>query len=271
MSETAGDGKATIDINPETGAAPPDTGGADFSSMIPEGFKDKPYMKDIDSVDKLFSSLDGAQQLIGKREDVIPKEGDPQEKFDAFFKLQGRPETADKYEFTHPEGLERDEAFMKTMSEAMHKHGLSQKQAAGMQGAFDEMTAQTIKANDEGFEKLAADTFEGKEEKVMEVAKKLLEDHTPEALKPHISTLGNKELVIMAGVLDSIANKYISEDTLGKPEGASSASTSQELRAQLRTVMLDKDYTNKWGAQHDVLVSKATALSEQIAKVEGGK
>ena len=54
---------------PPAGAPPAGTAPA-FS--IPDAYKDRPYLKGVDSVDKVYEMLDGSQKLLGQRPAGIP-------------------------------------------------------------------------------------------------------------------------------------------------------------------------------------------------------
>ena len=100
------------------------------------------------------------QPLIGSKL-VMPKEGDPQEKWDAFFTAIGRPETGDGYELVQEEGwkdLPYSEKLEGWFKESAYKIGLTKRQAADLykgyqgyiKGMYDEANAEMEKDHADG-------------------------------------------------------------------------------------------------------------------------
>lgn len=72
---------------------------------------------------------------------ALPEEGDAEGWAQVYAKL-GRPESADGYELTVPEG--DDGAFLKTTSEWMHKAGLNKQQAHALATEWNTFQAQQV-------------------------------------------------------------------------------------------------------------------------------
>jgi len=116
------------DVNAENVAAVTNANVNDWRSALdPELQKDASLakFKEVKELAKSYKSLEG---MLGKSKVVIPKEGDGQEVWDAFYKANGRPESSDKYELNIPEGLEIEEEVLKGYKEKFHKLGLNNSQ-----------------------------------------------------------------------------------------------------------------------------------------------
>lgn len=102
----------------------------EFSTLIPQEFKDHPSLKDIKDMNGLVKSYVHAQSMVGADKVVIPKEGAKPEEIDNFYNKLGRPKTSAEYNLEKlklPEGFaEQDD---KAIREFSHSLGLNNKQA----------------------------------------------------------------------------------------------------------------------------------------------
>lgn len=242
----------------------------DFVSTLPEEYREKPYMKGIDSMDKLLSKFDGAQKLIGKKPFGIPEESAPKEDWEKLYNSLGRPESPDKYLFEEnlPEGIKKNEAFENEARTLMHEIGLSQKQAQALKQWFD---GQSVKAHesisetnarlDSEFNDLADKTFGDKKDHVLATAKKLLGENSPKEFAEDIGALGNKELIILAGVLNNIQQKYIKQDSLPENKvNIASQMSDAEKRAERLRLMALPGYSSKVHPEHESIHKKLGEL-----------
>ena len=254
--------------------------GEEFS--VPQEYADRPYTKDIKSNDDLWKKLDGSQSLLGKpKEGGVPDVNADDAAWDAFYKSAGRPENAADYKFNR-EGLNQE--FVKDFAnddldnatkDIFLKAGISQKQADILQPEFEKMM-ETINAEQLGnvnqanvdFDKLAADTFGDKEDQVMADTKALIAENTPDGFKDHIENLPNESLIVMAGVLNNIKNKYINEDSLDPShKSVSGVQGEQGLREEARKLMQGDDYRNAFSPNHEKVKKEVADLYEQIGKL----
>lgn len=101
---------------------------SDWRSGLDEGLRADPSLakfKDIGGLAKSYKSLEG---LLGKDKVVVPKEGDSQEVWDMFYKANGRPDAADKYDFKVPESLGIEPEVVNGYKSVFHKLGLNNAQ-----------------------------------------------------------------------------------------------------------------------------------------------
>ena len=249
---------------------------------IPAEYAEKPYTKDIKSEADLWKKFDGSQSLIGKpKEGGVPDENADSATWEAFHKTLGKPDNAADYNFNR-EGL--DQEFVKNFAnddldnatkEIFHKANLTQKQADILQPEFEKMlegihTEQAQEGLQENvdFDKLASDTFGADEAQVMADSKALIAENAPAGFEEQIKGLPNESLIIMAGVLNNIKNKYINEDSLDpNRKSVSGATTEQGLREEARALMMSEDYINAFSPSHDKVKEEVAAIYEKIGRL----
>lgn len=263
-----------------------DTGGGD-AFTIPEAYKDKPYMKDIDSNEKLFAQFDNVQSLIGKKTVGIPTSESSEEDWGKFYNSMGRPEESGKYEFDKvdgPEGidLQGSEEGMKKVKDMFHKAGLSGKQAKDIKKAYDEMfleqygkqleagKVESDKVNTE-FEGLLDSHFGDQKEAASTRVNQMLTEFTPDGFKEHVQGLDNKNLMVLTAVLDKVHQKYVSED--GAPGGGDAipAETVETMRETAQNLIKSDAWKNPMDTQHEATKAKVNALYTKIATAQTKK
>lgn len=270
--------KATIPAVTEPAAAP-DIKKYSFFETVPDEYKDKPYLKNIQNFDQLYKSLDGAQELIGKRPEIkgVPNAESTDEERATFYKAMGKPDTAEGYEFEEvklPEGAKRNDELSKFTKELFHKADLTKEQAKIIQGGYENKIIEMSGAVDpeaasKEFDKMITDTFADRQDTVLKNGQLLLNESVPEALKPYVDALGNKELLILSAVLDGVREKYISEDIMPREgDGSGGGETVNELRDQARVLMVKPEYTSKAHKDHAKIAEEVKAIYDRIERIE---
>lgn len=250
---------------PAAGTPPP------FS--IPEAYKDRPYLKGVDSIEKVYSMLDGAQTMIGKRPAGIPAADAPQEEWDKFYDAAGRPKTPAEYKFEAAEGVKHDEKLVSAMQGVMHKAGLSANQAQIVQKGFDAALLEVLKEKgiqtqqqDQNFDALASKVFGADRDKVLAQSKALIDKHASPELKPLLGNLTNEQLVAFAGVLNNIQKTYIKEDGAPGSTPSGTGMTPDQISAEARRLMATPEYSNPFHAGHAEMVKKVSDLYSLLKK-----
>ncbi len=276
-----GGGEAVVN-EPVAGAEEPGAGEAN-EFAIPEEYKEKGWAKDLNSYEAVYKKLDGAESLLGKRpaEGIQrPGENATPEEMASFYGALGRPETADKYEFNRegqPEGMaafnspEMDNAA----KDIFHKYGLTPEQATGIQTDYEALLGETYSQQvaaeqqlDNDFEAMTTKAFGNEKETILANAKALLTENTPEEFSDYVQNLPIEALTVMAGVLDKIKSKYISEDAFDTIKGGSSgAGTVEELRAQARELMLTPEFTDAFSPKNEERKAEVSAIYAKIAQM----
>jgi hypothetical protein len=267
--------------NPQSQPDPtktPDQTAVDFTSVIPEAYKGKPYMKEVDSFDKLFADFDNAQTLIGQRQQSaeIPGADATPEQIQAYAD-KIRPESPDVYTFPETEYSKkfgRDEAFQGEMKTAFQEAALqpwqvnilTEKYDAALFGKASELAA-SAETQAADFEKLADGHFgESKEEK-LKIANAVLKENTPEAFKPFLEKLPNESLMILSAVANELHAKYMTEDNLNI--GAKGTATDEgALQEEARQLMADPSYKDFRHPNHDRTVKRVNELYDQIGSIK---
>jgi hypothetical protein len=261
--------------DPTPSSTPPQV---DFTSVIPEAYKDKPYMKEVTSFDKLFQDFDNAQSLIGQRQEGldIPGADATPEQIQAYVD-KIKPESVEAYTFPETEYSKkfgRDEAFQGQMKELFHKAGLQPWQVntltegydAALFGKANEM-ASSAENQAADFEKLAEGHFgEAKEEK-LRIANEILKANTPEAFKEHLAKLPNESLMVLSGVLNNVYDKFMKEDDLNTG-GKGTATDTAALQEEARQLMADPAYKDFRNPKHDQIVKRVNELYDQIGNIK---
>lgn len=240
VDNTPGSAVASVDINtPDPKLVTPP------AFAIPDEFKDKPYLKGVDSQEKLFKMLDGAQTLIGQKGPAVPKDDAAKEDWDKYYESIGRPKTADEYQL---EGAEKgDQKFIPKVRQALHEAGLTPKQAniawSKVNVALNEYMTEkgiTDQQLDTDFEKLATDSFGVERDRVLATSKELIDKHTSVNMKAYVGKLSNENLIVLADVLNNINKTYIKQD--GPPRGQPilNGQTPDQLRAKARGLMSEQ-------------------------------
>lgn len=258
-------GSASISTPVPTGIKPPDAP----AFAIPDTFKDRPWLKDVDSLDKLLTKADGAMKLVGTRPAGIPAADAKPEEWEAFYDAMGRPKTAAEYSI---EGADKaDPKFTPRVLGAFHKAGLRPDQAKVI---WDEVTIAATELQAEkgaaavqqevDFTKLATDTFGVDRDKVLATGKGLLEKFAPAAMKPLIAAMSNENLILLSGVLNNINKTYIKED--GAPGGGPQASgmTPADISMKTRELMAKPEYQNASLPGHERIVAEVNALYDML-------
>lgn len=243
------------------------------SFSIPDAYKEKGYLKGVDSVDKVFKMLDGAQELIGKKGPSKPVDGAPQAEWDAYYESQGRPKTAAEYVFEPIEGMKHDEKLMQGVKELMFKNGVSAAQAKELQKGFDTIVAQIaqdkgieLKQLDQDFDKLGTQTFGAERDRILANSKALIDKHSSANMKPYIANLPNESLVVLADVLNNVGKIYIKQD--GAPGGGPTVTgqTPAEISSKGRELMASEAYNNPWHKDHATIVKQVKDLYAPIKR-----
>ncbi len=280
----AEDGVAKIPSSPQTEDKPfvlPD--GVEFSQIVPDTYKDKPYMKDISDVDGLFKKFDGAESLVGKKTVGIPGEGSTDEERTEFYRSLGVPEKADEYEFKavviNGKEVERNTEFDGKVKGMLHKHNLTKEQALGVSADFEALAMEQnseqielIKQMDKDFETKSAKYFGDKKDAILAETQEIVSKYAPEGFKEQLSKLDNDSLLIMSGVLHNYKTKHVSEDTIngGGGEGAGDVSIA-DLRAEGKRLYASEAYQNTRHANHQQVKEEYNQVYAKIRDITNKK
>lgn len=237
-----------------------------LNDIVPEPYKEKPYMQKIKDVDGLFKAFDNAQTLIGKRGLQVPGEGSSESEWNDFYNAIGRPSDASGYQVNMPDNLPKelvaDQAELDGFKGIAHKLGLTQKQVEGLvqfdierqTQAYQQMNnkvSSTQSELDAEFEQLAQKTFGSNRDAVLDNAGKLISKFAPKEFADDIRSLDNKSLTILASVLDGVTREYINEDDTRGGGSNISGQQAQDLLAEAHEIMKSEAFRNPFDVGHD--------------------
>lgn len=239
------------------------------------GLKDRAYLSeyadktlDKDTATALLKKLDGAETLIGRKIGIPGADAKPEE-IEKFYKALG-VEKAEGYD-VKALGEKPDAEFAKEIQAAAHKGQLSQRQLNAFLGELAPKVALRQKAAaeaqaklDQEFDGLALAAFGGEKDKVLDRVQGVLKEHTPKMFQAHIDRLSNQDLVLLAGVIDSVIKTYVPEDKIegmSKAGGADNNSNDADaLRKEARELMSKPAYTDFQHADHAKTINRVKEI-----------
>ncbi len=254
-------------------------GKLDWGTLVPEEFKEKPYIQNLlksdDPTKQFFTEMDNLQKKLGERPEGVPKDGASQEDWDKFYKSIGRPDTADGYEMPKTEWgddekqigefvdkFRGDKEFEKDVKQVFYEEGLTKKQAENIAAKYDKLLVRHNKQFfqdavaatgqlDADYDQMMKEAFGARAAKVEEVGHKIIKANVPENVKPLLAGADPKTLTILAAVLDSINNKYIREDSGTSKTDQVGSVDEKSQRAQAMKLMASDAWRNAEHPQHE--------------------
>lgn len=247
----------------------------EFDKVVPEAYRGKEYLKGIDSFEKLFSKFDGAETLLGKRPAGIPADDAKPEEVENFYSTL-RPKEHTEYEIpvdNIPESMRAKEESITAVKQIYHKAGLSKHQAKVVNEGLTNMVLDAAKAkqaadekNDVDFDKLGDDVFGADKDKVLASSKKIIQEHVDPKMAPHMETLPNESLIILASVVNNLKVKYMKEDEIPTDEITGTGMTAEQIREKGRKLMASEAYTNVRHPDHKKTVDEVAKLYKVFNK-----
>lgn len=280
-----------VDPTPAAVDPAPTPPAVDFPAIVPEAYRDKPYMQNIKSIDSLFQQLDNAQSLIGKKTIGVPEATATPEEWDSFFS-KIRPENPDGYELKTVE-LPEDKAnlqqyfdkvrtpeYEKDLKQLFHKAGLTAKQAEILTSEYDQLIlkhdtsltemAEAMAAKDKAFDELTTKAFGDQKDSALLRTKSAIKEFANDALADKLEQMDGDTLAAFAIVVDGLIQKYGKEDSYftSNPVGSGGSLNPAALRSEAVKLQQDPRYTNPFHPEHSAvkerilsLYSKANQLS----------
>lgn len=160
--------------------APAPRSGLDF---IPDAYKEASWAKKYQNPEELWKGVDHMAKTMGQKQIINgiipPSEEAPDEEWDKFYNLIGKPDSSDKY--TLPDDVEIPEGYdidtVKTnLRDLAHKTGLNQKQTAKLYKEFMALEKQnfvkTTEAEVQNFDVVIKQTFPESPEQSLAMAKR---------------------------------------------------------------------------------------------------
>jgi hypothetical protein len=278
------DGIATGTLS--MGASDENLGDNEFQKLIPAEYRDKPYLKDIDSPDKLFKQFDNAQQLIGRKNATVPAQDAAETDWEKYYETT-RPENADAYQFADPEldaddkqildylNQTKNEDFEKEVKGLMFKHGMTKKQAESFAKDYtkalvtksrDTLKAQidSAKLLNQDFTERAKKNWGADTDKVLNRGKEYIGKYASPETKQLLNHMDNAGLIVLTEVIEGMHRDYVKGDSL-TPSKDTSAGTSESIRKQAYALQseLMKNGSQQFDPNYDDKRKRVTELYAQ--------
>lgn len=215
-----------------------------------------------------LASYAGLEAMIGTNRLAVPGKDAKPEDWDAFFAKAGRPEKADGYQLTKPEGFEGyDDAFAGSFRDIAHKAGLLPQQAAALHDWWVEQSKGNLAKAQEGLaaSEAALDaeigkTWGDKKAERLELAKReaAARGMKPEAVAALVKAVGNFQ------ALDILADLGAGRKEGTIVGGGGSMLTPEAAQAEMARLRGDPEFLKAWTDRghpgHAEAVRRMTAL-----------
>ena len=276
----------TQETTPAPAAAPAATGG-DFSSLIaglPADLRDNPSLKPIKDFPSLAKSYVEAQQLIGTKRLESPQPNWSEAQWEAFYSQLGRPGAADQYAFLQAVDPQMKETpLMKGMLPAMHKAGLTEKQASGIVQEFlglsqtmqkqaqeNAKTAATATAAD--LQKRWGQAYEAKLEQANVAAASLFGDKLESVRTMQLSDGSYlMDSSVMLEMLAAIGESMGEDPQLTPGSRVRHTLTPEEATMEYNTKMSDPAFLKQYMDRGDPMHQWAVDLMERLTEMRYAK
>lgn len=268
---------------PAAAAAPPVAPApVAFAEQLPESIRGEAVFRDIKDLAGLANGYLHAQKMIGqdpKNVLVLPAPDDADAWNAAFAKL-GRPEKADGYQVTAPEGVAVDAALQTAFLEKAHAAGLSQRQAESLYGWYNEMgAASTAARTAASAASLEAATTQLRTEwgaafdQNLDLANKAIAHYGGAQLDAELKANGLANSPHLAKVLAKMGRQLSEDGVVGRiAPGGTLVKSPGEAKQEINALYADKAFTavyaNKTALGHADAVARMQALF-QLAHPEG--
>ncbi len=246
----------------------------DFGEGVPDNIKTLLDKKKWTNVNQLADGYVDLEKFKGAGEHlVIPESTDDVEGWNKVFTAIGKPESADKYEFTNDTGIELSEDLMKGFKDFAHAANYTQSQLAGA----IQFQLEAIKASDELY---TAQQTERKTENIDAMKQKWQADYestvtkidtTAEKLgvKEYFQNMGIDKEPEIINMLLTIANSD-SEDRLSVDDGGGTPAPTT-LQDKLVEIMKSKEYLERFHPGHKAKMVEFMEINQQIANAGQGQ
>lgn len=274
FNEGAGDGAGDGDGTGGGGVGAGDAGSSmsadNWREFLPADIKDDPSISKYSTFEAFAKGHVNAVRMIGKDKIAMPE---TDEQFSELYSRLGRPDQADGYDLTAPEGTpdtsKFNQDFEGTLKTTMHSLGLTGKQAKGVtdflyktmtdshqdNAAVDELMAQE---NEAALRKSYGQNVDAYIDASLQVVKEL---GGAEAAK----AISREDLVnnpILVKIFSGIANKVL-EDTGVK--GGILSGTIADFDTQIRDLTSSNAYLDGKHPDHKRVVQQVFSLRERKA------
>jgi hypothetical protein len=240
-----------------------------WRELIPEDIREDPSIAKYTDFGAFVKGHINAVGMIGKDKFTLPE---TDEQWTDIYGRLGRPDAADGYELTAPEGVSDeqkfDETFDKTLTEMMHGLGLSSKQAQGMNEFLYNTVVTSGKDTAEAGEALKAEAltelrseYGANVDAHVEVSMRIIRELGGEGAEGKISKDDLLENPILVKILSGIANKVLEDTGL---DGGEQGMTRTDIKTDIAEAMGHPAYMDRKHIEHKQQVDKVYALRQRL-------
>ena len=245
----------------------------EFGDGTPDNIKGLLEKKKWTNISQMADGYIGLEKLKGSGEHlVIPESKEDVDGWNKVWAAVGKPESADKYEFTNESGVDVSDELITGFKDFAHGLNFTQDQLAGA----IKFQLDAVKAGDEMY---AAQQEEKKTGNIDAMKQKWQTDYEPTVtkidaaaeklgVKAYFESLGIDKEPQIVNMLLTIANSD-SEDTLEVTGGSVPAPAT--LQGQLQEVMASEAYKERFHPQHKAVMAKYMQLNMDIANTGQGR
>lgn len=275
MTETAPDvqpaasATATIPTIPEGSSGTP-------AFTVPEQYRDKGWANDVKSLEDVYSKLDGAHNIIGKKNIPGPDASDEELKT---FHDQLRPETADKYELSLPEGVEAEinQEEQNVYKQLFHDVGLTPKQANALFQGHIKLEVEkagklaeglpTEEQKDAEFDKLVTAKLGDKADEAIKITMKHALEHSKET-KDSIAALPPEQMAAVVDLVHALNGKIPTKGEDGAPQSGdtSAAQSLDEKVKEANRLRMSPEIKDPFHSENKSKRERLKMLDEEIQR-----
>lgn len=234
----------------------------DFRSHIPGELRNEKVWESVPDFPTLAKNyVDMSKYTVGAIK--LPGENATPDEWNRVYDKLGRPETADKYAFQAPEGMELDGPALEKAKQVAHQNGLSQRQYEAMVGVLAESAQSNLSALRAQGEAVVAELKQelgGAFTTKLGYAQRVIQEYFGEEVFQEInrSPLGNNKKFITG--LMRLGENMAEDGVLPGANGMTPSQTKESALAQANTLMADKAYTDRRDPRHNQIVAEVERL-----------
>jgi hypothetical protein len=222
-----------IDIDAPIKPAGPSEAVQQFTSLLPEGYSDKPWVQELtktaNPLQELFNQHENQISLIGRKAEglKVPAADASEDERKAFHKALGVPENVEDYKYEQPEVPEplkeffkQDDDLLGAMRTAAQKAGITPEGFKEITKAFDGYYLNQLQTTIDAANQETARLETAFKQKYGDRSNAVLEQwgalakQAPDWAVPVLESLPEVAKVALAAWSDNISSKYIKEDKI---------------------------------------------------------
>ena len=241
-----------------------------WMESLPEDLRGEASLANYKSLEGMTKSLISAQKMVGKDKIVVPSEHTTDEEWGEIYNKLGRPESADKYEFSPvenlPEGMPYSQESEQAFKQIAHEAGLTAKQAGMVRDKFNALQIEQfngVKGEADNLKETAVqalknewgNSFDSKISKAKEKLASIDKDGKLEGLFADPKIGNNPDLIKLLVTLTESTMEDSVVEGLNK-------SVPANAKGELDKIMADPAYFDKESPKHGTLVAEAFKLRQ---------